>query len=111
MPEWVTISIREELIEEIRKLLKKTGLYRSISEFVAEALRLRLEEMARRGEAIPELHAEAPPTPDVPVTPVSMVSPQITDDTRGYLNIQLQRLEQIWWVLVRLFGNLVRKYI
>ena len=54
MPEWATISIREELIEEVRKLLKTTGRYRSISEFVAEAIRLRLEEMARKGEAFPD---------------------------------------------------------
>jgi len=111
MPEWATISIREELIEEIRRLLKRTGRYRSISEFVAEAIRLRLEEIARRGEAAPESPAEAPPTPSVPVTPVSMVTPQITEGTRGYINVQLQRSEQIWWVLVRLFGDLVRRDI
>jgi len=108
MPEWATISIREELIEEIRKLMKKTGRYRSISEFVAEAIRLRLEEMARRGEAVPEF-LEAPLTPSASITPVSMVSPQITEGTRGYINVQLQRSEQVWWVLVRLFGDLIRK--
>jgi len=111
MPEWATISIREELIEEIRKLLKRTGRYRSISEFVAEAIRLRLEEIARKSEAVPESPAEAPPAQSVPVTPVSMVTPEITEGTRGYINVQLQRSEQIWWVLVRLFGDLVRKDI
>ena len=111
MPEWATISIRQELVEEIRKLLKRTGRYRSISEFVAEAIRLRLEELARKGEAVPELRAEAPPTPSVPITPVSMVTPEITEGTRGYINVQLQRSEQIWWALVRLFGDLVRKDI
>jgi len=109
MPEWATVSIREELIEEIRKLMKRTGRYRSISEFVAEAIRLRLEEMARKGEGVPELIAESPPTPSVPVTPVSMLPPEITEGTRGYINVQLQRSEQIWWVLVRMFGDLVRK--
>jgi len=111
MPEWATISIREELIEEIRKLMKRTGRYRSISEFVAEAIRLRLEEMTRKGEAAPELPLEAPPASTVPTTPVSMVSPEITGGTRGYINVQLQRSEQIWWVLIRLFGDLVRKDI
>jgi len=101
MPEWVTISIREELIEEVRKLLKRTGRYRSISEFVAEAIRLRLEEMARKGETVPELPVEAPLKPSVP--------PETTGGIRGYINVQLQRSEQIWWVLVRLFGDLVRK--
>jgi len=111
MPEWATVSIREELIEEIRKLLKRSGRYRSISEFVAEAIRLRLEEMARRGEVIPELPAETPSTPSAAATPVSMVTPEITEGTRGYINVQLQRSEQIWWVLVRLFGDLVRRDI
>jgi len=111
MPEWATISIREELIEEIRKLMKRTGRYRSISEFVAEAIRLRLEEMTRKGEGVPELPAEAPPTPSVPLTPVSMMPTEITEGTRGYINVQLQRSEQIWWVLVRMFGDLVRRDI
>jgi hypothetical protein len=65
--------------------------------------------MSRRGEAVPELLEESPLTPSASVTPVSMVSPQITEGTRGYINVQLQRSEQIWWVLVRLFGDLVRK--
>ena len=108
MPEWATISIREELIEEIRKLLKRTGRYRSISEFVAEAIRLRLEEMARKGETLSEL-LEASPAPPVPVVHASLVTPQVTEGTRGYINVQLQRSEQIWWALVRLFGDLVRR--
>jgi len=109
MPEWATISIREELIEEIRKIMKRTGRYRSISEFVAESIRLRLEEMSRKGELIPEPTTEASATPTLPVTPVSMMAPQVTEGTRGYINVQLQRSEQIWWVLVRLFGDLVRR--
>jgi len=109
MPDWATISIREELIEEIKALLKRTGRYRSISEFVAEAIRLRLEELARRVESAPESLVAAPSTPSIPLTPVSLVAPKITQDTRGYINVQLERSEQIWWVLVRLFGDLARK--
>ncbi len=111
MPDWATISLREELIEEIKGLLKRTGRYRSISEFVAEAIRLRLEELARKGELIPESPPAARTTPSVSVTPVSLVAPQITQDTRGHINVQLQRAEQVWWVLVRLFGDLARKDI
>jgi glycine cleavage system H protein len=51
MSEWKTVSIRQELIKEIEKALK-TGRYRSISEFVSEAIRLRLEELMR-AEGIP----------------------------------------------------------
>jgi len=113
MPEWATISIREELIEEIRRIMKKTGRYRSISEFVAESIRLRLEEMARKGEAAPKLSAEPGPATGVQLTSVSVMTPptQVTEGTRGYINIQLQRAEQIWWVLVRLFGDLVRRNV
>jgi len=111
VPEWATISIREELIEEIKGILKRTGRYRSISEFVAEAIRLRLEELARTGETALEPQKPVQPAPSMQVTPVSLASSQITQDTRGYINVQLQRAEQIWWVLVRLFGDLARKDI
>ena len=46
MSKWKTVSIKKELIEEIEKILR-TGRYRSISEFVSEAIRLRLEELMR----------------------------------------------------------------
>jgi len=44
--EWKTVSIRQKLIQEIEKAIK-SGRYRSISEFVSEAIRLRLEELLR----------------------------------------------------------------
>jgi len=40
-----------------------------------------------------------------------MATSQITEGTRGYINVQLQRSEQIWWVLVRMFGDFVRRDI
>jgi Arc/MetJ-type ribon-helix-helix transcriptional regulator len=109
MPEWATISIRGELIEEIKGLVRNSGRYRSISEFVAEAIRLRLEELARKGELVPEPSKMARPSSPVSVTPVSFGTPQMTQDTRGYINGQLQRADQIWWVLVKLFGDLANK--
>jgi len=51
MSEWKTVSIREKLIEEIEKAIQ-AGRYRSISEFVSEAIRLRLEELMRM-EGVP----------------------------------------------------------
>ena len=51
MSKWKTVSIRQELINEIARVLK-TGRYRSVSEFVSEAIRLRLEELLR-AERIP----------------------------------------------------------
>ncbi len=56
MSEWKTVSIRQELIKEIEKILR-TGRYRSISEFVSEAIRLRLEELMR-AEGIPAAKRE-----------------------------------------------------
>jgi glycine cleavage system H protein len=56
MSEWKTVSIRQELIKEIERVLK-TGRYRSISEFVSEAIRLRLEELMR-AEGIPAAKRE-----------------------------------------------------
>ncbi|MEM2110444.1 MAG: hypothetical protein QXX08_01020 [Candidatus Bathyarchaeia archaeon] len=46
MSEWKTISIRQELIKQVEEAIK-TGRYRSISEFVSEAIRLRLEDLMR----------------------------------------------------------------
>jgi glycine cleavage system H protein len=51
MPKWKTVSIRRELINEIERILT-TGRYGSISEFVSEAIRLRLEEIIR-AEGLP----------------------------------------------------------
>jgi Arc/MetJ-type ribon-helix-helix transcriptional regulator len=112
MPEWATVSIREELIEEVRKILRRTGRYRSISEFVAESIRLRLEELTSKEEVElrNELLAETgSPKSPLPTTSVSLTTTEATQGTRDYINVQLQRSDQIWWVLVRLFGDLVRK--
>jgi glycine cleavage system H protein len=51
MSVWKTVSIRQKLIEEVEKAIQ-AGRYRSISEFVSEAIRLRLEELMRM-EGIP----------------------------------------------------------
>ena len=62
MPRWKTVSIRRELIDEIERVLT-TGRYGSISEFISEAIRLRLEEIIR-AEGLPvEKRAEVLATP------------------------------------------------
>jgi glycine cleavage system H protein len=63
MSEWKTISIRQELIKEIEKIIK-TGRYRSISEFVSEAIRLRLEELTRAEGFSSGKAQETPSAPD-----------------------------------------------
>jgi glycine cleavage system H protein len=63
MSEWKTISIRQELIKEIERIIK-TGRYRSISEFVSEAVRLRLEELTRTEGFSTGKAQETPSAPD-----------------------------------------------
>ena len=109
MPDWATISIRQELIEEIRNLVKRTGRYRSISEFVAESIRLRLEDLSARNEAVAQAPLRTQPTSSAQLIPVSTMTRPIVESTRTYINATLQRSEQIWWVLVRLFGDMTRK--
>jgi len=65
MSEWKTISIRQELIKEIEKMIK-TGRYRSISEFVSEAIRLRLEELTRTEGFSSGKSQEMPPARSAP---------------------------------------------
>jgi len=111
MPEWATISIRQELIEEIRNLLKRTGRYRSISEFVAESIRLRLEELSGRNEMVAQPLPGAQPASSMQLTSISTMTQPIPESTRTYITAALQRSEQIWWVLVRLFGDMTRKNV
>ncbi len=110
MPEWATISLREELIEEIRNLLRRTGRYRSISEFVAESIRLRLEELAGRDEMIAQSSSiKQQAASGTRLVGVSTLAEPLSEGTRTYISAALQRSEQIWWVLVRLFGDMTRK--
>lgn len=43
-----SVSINDELIERVKQLTQKIGTYRSISEFVAEAIRLRVETLENK---------------------------------------------------------------
>lgn len=94
MPEWRTISIRQELMNEIEKALK-TGRYRSVSEFVSEAIRLRLEELMRiegisatkREEllAIPEQLLYTPKHTWAQITPEGNIRVGISDYAQKHL--------------------------
>jgi Arc/MetJ-type ribon-helix-helix transcriptional regulator len=41
------VGIQRQLYEEIRDLVDKSGRYRSVSEFVHEAVRIRLEQLLK----------------------------------------------------------------
>jgi Arc/MetJ-type ribon-helix-helix transcriptional regulator len=97
MRDWATISLREGLIKEVRELLK-TGRYRSVSEFVSEAIRFRLEEISRsKGPATPKRNS---PT---------ITAPSRTGHVETHPDIVVDRLEQVWLVLNRLFGDMMQK--
>jgi glycine cleavage system H protein len=59
MPEWRTIRVRQELVVAVKRTLEK-GRYRSLSEFVSEAIRLRLHELRQIHEKIAEKQSKYP---------------------------------------------------
>ena len=59
MPKWRTIRIRQELVTVAKRTLEK-GRYDSLSDFVSEAIRLRLEELKQSREKIAEKRPEYP---------------------------------------------------
>jgi Arc/MetJ-type ribon-helix-helix transcriptional regulator len=42
-----SLSIKGELIEHVNRLIKQIGTYHSVSEFVSEAVRLRIETLEK----------------------------------------------------------------
>ncbi len=59
MPEWRTVRVKKELVAAAKRTLE-TGRYRSLSEFVSEAIRLRLDELKQSHEKIAERQTEYP---------------------------------------------------
>jgi len=94
MSEWKTVSLRQELIQEIEKIIQ-TGRYRSISEFISEAIRLRLEELVRAGGIPLEKRKEILALPDqllytpkhtwAQITPEGNIRVGISDYAQGHL--------------------------
>ena len=42
------ISLHNNLITKVEEVMEETGAYRSIAEFVSEAIRLRIEELQKK---------------------------------------------------------------
>ncbi len=59
MPKWRTVRVKQELVAAAKRTLEK-GRYRSLSEFVSEAIRLRLDELKQSHEKIAERQTEYP---------------------------------------------------
>jgi metal-responsive CopG/Arc/MetJ family transcriptional regulator len=43
--EFRSISVKADLIEEVERVMKESGRYRSLAEFFSEAARLKLESL------------------------------------------------------------------
>ncbi len=56
---WKTVRVKQELVTATKRTIKK-GRYRSLSDFVSEAIRLRLDELKQSHEKIAEKKAEYP---------------------------------------------------
>ena len=57
-----SVSLKDELIERIKQLIQKIGTYHSVSEFVSEALRLRIETLEKNVKAEKEAETDAAST-------------------------------------------------
>ncbi len=57
MSSWRTVKVKQELVEMAKKAVR-TGRYRSLSEFVSEAIRLRLDELKPSSEKVTERQGE-----------------------------------------------------
>jgi len=111
MSEWKTVSIRQKLIEEIDKAIK-TGRYRSISEFVSEAIRLRLEEFMRvegipvekrkKYLAVPEQLLYTPKHTWAQITPEGNIRVGLSDYAQRHL-------EGIAYIYTEALGKEVKK--
>ena len=51
-PKFRSISLKAELIAEVENHIAKSGRYRSIADFVSEAVRLRLQELDRNAPVV-----------------------------------------------------------
>ena len=59
MPRWRSVRVKQELVTAAKRTLEENH-YRSLSEFVSEAIRLRLDELKRSHEEIAEKQVEYP---------------------------------------------------
>ena len=139
MPKMKVVRLRQELVEEVKKEVKKSQ-YQSLSEFVSEAIQLRLQKLAKqripeylerdRYSRIPQLQAQLFYTPKhiwAKATPQRNVAIGITDYFQGQLkeivNIQTDKtrekvskdepfgMVETWWFTYDLYPPLNGKIV
>ena len=139
MPKWRAVRIRQELVEEVKKEVEKSQ-YKSLSEFVSDAIRLRMQTLAKervseylerdRKSRIPQLQAQLFYTPKhiwAKATPQRNVKLGITDYFQGQLkqvvNIRTDKagekvskdepfgVVETWWFTYDLYSPLNGKIV
>ena len=139
MPKWKTVRVRQELLEEAKKAAEKSQ-YQSLSEFVSDAIQLRMQKLAKkripeylerdRKSRIPQLQAQLFYTPKhicAQPTPQRNVKIGITDYFQGQLkeivNIQTDKagekvskdesfgVIETWWFTHDLYSPLNGKIV
>jgi len=111
MSEWKTVSIRQELIKEIEEAIR-TGRYRSISEFVSEAIRLRLEDLMRAKGITAEKRKELLLTPELLLYTPKHTWAQITPEGNirvGVSDYAQKHLKGIVHVMTETVGKEIKK--
>ncbi len=109
--DWKTVSLRQELIREIEEAIK-TGRYRSISEFVSEAIRLRLEELMRTQGIPTEKRQELLLTPEVLLYTPKHTWAQVTTEGNirvGVSDYAQRHLKGIAHILTESVGKEINK--
>jgi glycine cleavage system H protein len=109
--EWKTVSLRQELIKEIEGAIK-TGRYRSISEFVSEAIRLRLEELMRAQGIPAEKRQELLLTPELLLCTPKHTWAQVTPEGNirvGVSDYAQRHLKGIAHVMTESVGKEINK--
>ena len=139
MQKWRTVKIRQEIVEQVKKEVEK-GQYRSLSEFVSDAIRLQMQKLAKervseylerdRYSRIPQLQAQLFYTPKhicAQATPQRTVKIGVTDYFQGQLreivNIQTDKagekvskdetfgVVETWWFTYDLYSPLNGKIV
>jgi glycine cleavage system H protein len=111
MSEWKTVSLRQELVKQIEGAIK-TGRYRSISEFVSEAIRLRLEDLMRAEGISPEKRKELLQTPELLLYTPKHTWAQVTPEGNirvGVSDYAQKHLKGIAHVMTETVGKEVSK--
>ena len=97
MAKWKAVKVKQELVDQVRKQIEKTE-HRGLSEFVSEAIQLRLQTMAKqrvteylerdRAARAPQMQAQLLYSPRhtwAKMSPEGTVEVGITDYFRGQL--------------------------